>query len=237
MLDVDDTSSKIQEKDRSILQYLLDIKLELHDDDHGFKLTFVFEPNSYFAGTELTKAFHMSKPNVIEKCVGCVIEWSPGSDPTMEKKKKKVKKGGKKTTVTVSQKCESFFNFFETIELTPEEQEKRQKSQMSQMTGDDSDEEKDEEENDIGAKMDEDFELGNTFKDNIVPLALEYYLGVIENPDYDEDDDGDDDGDDSDGDDTTDKSKKSSKGGKEKLTKKQMEAMAAAGGKQECQQQ
>jgi len=28
--------------------------------------------------------------------------------------------------------------------------------------------------------MDQDFELGNMFKDNIVPLALEYYLDVID---------------------------------------------------------
>ena len=50
------------------------------------------------------------------------IEWSPGSDPTKEKKKKKVKKGGKKTNVTVMVKTESFFNFFETIEMTEEQQ-------------------------------------------------------------------------------------------------------------------
>jgi len=28
--------------------------------------------------------------------------------------------------------------------------------------------------------MDHDFDLGNDLKDDIVPLALEYYLGVIE---------------------------------------------------------
>lgn len=43
----------ITEKDRPILQYLQDIKLELHEHDQGFTLKFIFEPNSYFAGTEL----------------------------------------------------------------------------------------------------------------------------------------------------------------------------------------
>lgn len=38
----------------------------------------------------------------------------------------------------------------------------------------------DEEEKGIGEKMDEDFELGNDFKDQMIPLALEYYLEVIE---------------------------------------------------------
>jgi len=28
--------------------------------------------------------------------------------------------------------------------------------------------------------MDEDFEIGNAFKDEVVPLGLEYYLGVID---------------------------------------------------------
>jgi hypothetical protein len=36
-----------------------------------------------------------------------------------------------------------------------------------------------EEEKDLGDKMDEDFDLGNEFKDQLVPLALEYYLEVI----------------------------------------------------------
>jgi len=39
--------------------------------------------------------------------------------------------------------------------------------------------------------MDQDFELGNVFKDHVVPLALEYYLDVI---DQGEPEDGDSDG-------------------------------------------
>ena len=39
---------------------------------------------------------------------------------------------------------------------------------------DDSDEDQD-----IGEKMDVDFDLGQVFKDDVIPLALEYYLGVI----------------------------------------------------------
>lgn len=40
--------------------------------------------------------------------------------------------------------------------------------------------------------MDEDMDLGNEIKDNIVPLALELYLGVVEIGDSDdgEDEDG-----------------------------------------------
>jgi len=42
--------------------------------------------------------------------------------------------------------------------------------------------------------MDDDFELGNEFKDQLIPLALEYYLEVIEHdeePDYGDEEGGD----------------------------------------------
>lgn len=73
------------------MAYLEDVKLDLHDEGFGYTLTFGFESNSYFSGTELKKTFVMTKPNVVEKCVGSSIEWSAGCDPTKEKKKKKVK--------------------------------------------------------------------------------------------------------------------------------------------------
>ena len=166
----------ITEKDRSILQYLEDIKLNLHETGFGFTLTFVFESNSYFTGTLLKKEFVMTKPNVVEKCIGTTIEWSVGSDPTKEKKKKKVKQNGKQKTVTTTVKCDSFFNFFETVEA----------SELDKPSGEDG---SDEDENKIGEQMDRDFDMGNDIKDDIVPLALEYYLGVIEKEEEPDEDD------------------------------------------------
>ena len=60
--------------------------------------------------------------------------------------------------------------------------------------------------------MDHDFDMGNDIKDDIVPLALEYYLGVIQKEDDDDDDDDGDDDDDDD-DEKPKKSKKVAKGG------------------------
>lgn len=62
-----------------------------------------------------------------------------------------------------------------------------------QSKGDD-EKEGDEEEKDAGELMDADFDIGNEFKDQLIPLALEYYLEVIEDEDEgcescDEDDD------------------------------------------------
>ena len=138
-------------------------KLANVPDGYGFDLVFHFEKNSYFKETELKKSFVMCKQNVIEKCIGTPITWMPGCDVTKTKKKKG--KGKKKTMVTV--KCESFFNFFETVEA---------EQKPKKPADDDEDEEGDED----AEQMDEDFDLGTTFRDDLIPLALEYYLGVIE---------------------------------------------------------
>ena len=98
-------------------------------------------------------------------------------------------------------KCDSFFNFFETVEAA--------ELGNNNATGDD-DEENDEE-NKIGEQMDHDFDMGNDIKDDIVPLALEYYLGVIQKDDDDDSDEDDDDDDDDE--DLKPKKKKGKKGG------------------------
>lgn len=118
----------------------------------------------------------MSSSNVIDKCEGCEIEWTAGSDPTKAKKKKKQKKGGKKVNVTVTVKQDSFFNLFETVDADDE---------VDGKGGDDSDEGKDPE-HEFGDKMDGQMEIGNCFKDDLIPLGLEYYLGVIEQESDDE---------------------------------------------------
>ena len=64
-------------------------------------------------------------------------------------------------------------------------------------------------EKDVAELMDEDYDLGNEFKDQLIPLALEYYLEVIEEDDDDECDDDECD------DDESDKPKKGGKKGKD----------------------
>lgn len=223
MLSNKNMAAEIHEKDRAILAYLADIRLELHEHDNGFTLYFDFDSNAYFNNKTLTKKYHMSSNNVIERCEGCEINWTAGSDPTKTKKKKKQKKGGKKVNVTVTVKCESFFNFFESIDAADEKDDKPKGK------GDDSDD--GDHEHQFGEKMDQDLEIGNCFKDDLIPLGLEYYLGVIE-----QESDGDDDDIDGMGDsDEEDKAKKPKKG-----SKKDASDAAGAGGageqKQECKQ-
>lgn len=162
MCSINSVSPHIYEKDRPILGYLQDITLDLHENDFGYDLTFFFEKNSYFSQTQLKKQFFMKTPHSVDHCIGTEISWTAGSDVTKTKKKKG--KGKKKTTVTV--KCDSFFNFFETIEA---------KAPAAKPATDDSEEEDEENE-----QLEDDFQLGNSIQNDVIPLALEFYLGVIE---------------------------------------------------------
>ena len=182
MLANKETQAAIHEKDRAVLAYLSNITLDLHEEGFGYTLGFHFEKNCGFQERHLSKSFKMSQQNIIESCEGTPITWLPGCDVTKTKKKKG--KGKNKKTVTV--KADSFFNFFESIDVSKPEDAVKQA---------DSDEE--DEGNEKAEQMDEDFELGNTIKDDLVPLALEYYLGVVEQGE-DSDEDGDSDSDDND---------------------------------------
>jgi nucleosome assembly protein 1-like 1 len=115
----------------------------------------------------------MTKQNIIEKCEGTQIQWKEGKNVTEKKvkKKSKNKKTNQSKTVTKTVEQESFFNFFKTVEMPAEDALAK---------------EEDDEEKNVGDKMDEDFDLGNEFKDQLIPLALEYYMEVIE----EEEDDG-----------------------------------------------
>lgn len=46
--------------------------------------------------------------------------------------------------------------------------------------------------------MDQNFDLGTVFKEDLIPLALEYYLGVIDDDEEEDDEDNDDEGSDGD---------------------------------------
>lgn len=83
--------------------------------------------------------------------------------------------------MTVTVKCESFFNFFETVNA----------DDVDEKEGDKDDEDDGDHEHGFGEKIDMDYELGQSFKDDLIPLALEYYLGVIEQESDDEDPYGD----------------------------------------------
>jgi nucleosome assembly protein 1-like 1 len=228
MLNHPPLAGMITEKDRPILGYLANIELDLHEGEkgEGYDLIFTFLPNNYFNGTVLKKELNMKDKNILEKTTGTNIDWKDGCNPCLKKTKKK--KGKKKVNVTV--KCDSFFNFFNDIDPETEKDKKDDKKEEKEEKEEDF-EDVDDEDDDLQDKLQEELELADQFKDDLVPLALEYYLGVIDAEDEDSDDDEDGNGDgDSDSDGGNKKKKKGKKGNQDL-------PLGPDGKPQECKQQ
>ncbi|XP_031486362.1 nucleosome assembly protein 1;3-like [Nymphaea colorata] len=175
-------ADEITEHDEGALKYLKDIKWSRIDDPKGFKLDFFFDTNPYFKNSVLTKTYHMIDDDepILEKAIGTKIEWYPGKTLTQKILKKKPKKGSKNAKpITKTEDCESFFNFFSPPEV-PEDD-------------DDIDEDTAER---LQNLMEQDYDIGSTIRDKIIPHAVSWYTGeAIEADDF-EDIEGDEDEDD-----------------------------------------
>ncbi|KAI9191629.1 hypothetical protein LWI28_011121 [Acer negundo] len=235
-------SEEVTERDEGALKYLKDIKWCRIEDPKGFKLEFFFETNPYFKNSVLTKTYHMIDEDepILEKAIGTEIEWYPGKCLTQKLLKKKPKKGSKNAKpITKTEDCESFFNFFNPPQVPDDD--------------DDIDEDTAEE---LQNQMEQDYDIGSTIRDKIIPHAVSWFTGEAaqgdeleieddddddEDIDEDEDEDIEDDEEDEDDDDDDDedevKTKKKSSAGNKKGGKTQ-----AADGQQgerppECKQQ
>ena len=179
----------IFQRDEDCLKYLNDITATNFEDyNKGFTITFHFNENPYFTNTTLTKTYHLAEEDeiLIEKCEGCDIDWKEGKDLTVTVKKKKQRhKGGKNTrVVTKTEPCESFFNFFNPPTI-PED--------------DDDDDEDEDALEELEEQIEQDYELGRTIKDRIIPKAVDWYTGeAINTMQFQLDGDGHDDDDDDD---------------------------------------
>jgi len=211
----------ISEKDRPILGYLQNVELNLHKEDNGFDLTFTFGSNNYFNETVITKSLVMLDKGILDSTSSTEVTWKDGCNPTIKKQKKKKK--GKK--VTVESECESFFNIFKSLSQ-PDETAVKPK-----IPAEDDDEE-DGGEEELQEKLADDLEVAEMIKEDLIPLALEYYLGVIEKETPEEDEEGEEgEGSGDDDDDDVPKKKKGKKG------KKSQMPLGPDGKPQECKQQ
>ncbi|KNC86475.1 hypothetical protein SARC_01384 [Sphaeroforma arctica JP610] len=187
-----DIDNMIEEQDRECLESLVDVTYEyLAEGEFGFKLVFKFEPNEYFTNTELIKTYHLSDDGtstelMFERAEGTVIDWKSAEKNlcvTTKSKKQRHKASGQIRMKTSTEPRESFFNFFSPPEMPSEEDI-------------DADQEAAEE---ISERLEADYELGETIKDEIIPRAVFWFTGeALE--DYSDDDDEDDYEDDDDGD-------------------------------------
>ncbi|RDX76677.1 Nucleosome assembly protein 1;2 [Mucuna pruriens] len=178
-------AEEITERDEGALKYLRDIKWCKIDDPKGFKLEFYFDSNPYFKDSVLTKTYHMIDDDdpILEKAIGTEIEWHPGKCLTQKVLKKKPRKGSKNAKpITKTEKCESFFNFFNPAQV-PEDD-------------DDIDDDAVEE---LQNLMEHDYDIGSTIRDKIIPHAVSWFTGEAAHSDFEDIDEDEDDYDDEEG--------------------------------------
>ena len=106
----------------------------------------------------------MSAPDTIEGTRGTPIKWGNGCDPTKVTKTKRVNQ----KKVEVEEKVGSFFDIFDSLNLELKDENERESSR-DQISS-----------SDMQEKIDGDLELGLFIKNQVVPKALQLYLGVVE---------------------------------------------------------
>lgn len=180
-------SVQITDRDEGALKYLKDIKWSRIDNPKGFKIDFYFDANPFFKNSVLTKTYHMIDDNepILERAIGTEIDWYPGKNVTQKLMKKKPKKGAKNAKpVTKTEQCESFFNFFSPPQVPEDDEELDEETAES-----------------LQDLMEQDYDIGSTIRDKIIPHAVSWFTGeACQLDDLDDDVDEEDDEDEEDGD-------------------------------------
>lgn len=192
----DEFGEFITEQDEPALKFLKDIRSRRLDETNNsasFVLEFFFESNPFFENDVLTKTYHLIEkdvgPTMFDRVESTEIKWKAGKNLTIKKvtKNQGGKKGGKGKkgpvrTVTVEEPCESFFNFFNPDAFMGDE---------------------DMEEEEMEAVLEDDYEMGLTLKEEIIPNAVLWFTGEQASEyggfgfdEYDEEDDEEDEEDD-----------------------------------------
>ena len=175
---------QIEKKDEKLLKHLIDIEHIAIENSNDFMLKFYFTPNDYIQNTVITKRYIMYSSNAndegrknIKKIECTPLKWRNGMN-LLEKPKQEKGKGKKKNKKNKKEEMEeeeaSFFKFFTAKE---------------QIKGDPEKDDLDEEDETKLDMLEEDYDNAMEFIDELIPLALEYYLNIIE-VDVIEEDDG-----------------------------------------------
>lgn len=239
----------IEEHDEPVLEFLRDITkdyLDKTDLNKGFRLNFHFVENPYFTNSVITKEYHTEEESpytgdmAVKEVKASEIDWKPGKDVTVEKVSAKVKGGGaKKQKQKGKEKLEprdSFFrHFFRSLSPgmpVPDD---------VNLDMDDMSEEAEDEDQIIDMLMENDFEIGQVVKDQIIPFAVRWYTGEAAPDDSDDDDDEDEEEEEEDEEDEESDDEPKKKGGRGKKDKgKKPKIPDVEGGgekKEECKQQ
>ncbi|XP_026377656.1 nucleosome assembly protein 1;2-like [Papaver somniferum] len=166
-------AEKIGDWDEDSLKYLTDIKCCRIDTPKakGFKLDFYFHPNPYFKNAVLTKTYQYLVDDdepVLEKIIGTNIEWYRNKNDVPHKVN--LKRRSYDTRMPVNYRIMpvhykfSFFNFFDFEGYRDEEAAEK-----------------------LLETMDEDYDIGSTIRDKIIPNAVAWFTGEAKHLEYYED--------------------------------------------------
>ena len=162
------TNEPICPQDYDVLKSLTNIKIEYLDKEFdNFKLIFEFDKNEYFTNKTIEKEYHFSKDKLISKIVSTEIKWKKDKNYAQNKVKKcfKNKKTKETKEIEICSPNPSFFNFFCNVVIP----DKKQLSSLSF---------KDEKE--LSDFLDKEYEIAMELKNEIIPHASEYYIGLIQ---------------------------------------------------------
>ena len=157
----------ISDRDSDVITYLIDVRLK-YLEKPGFALDFEFSENPYFSNKVLTKSYlyheeiGLSGEFMYDHAEGADIKWSsPEHNVTVRVEQRKQRNKHTKATRTIEKtlKIDSFFNFFSPPALP------------------DIDEVEDEYAQNLQSELDLDFELGEFFKEKLIPRAVDWFTG------------------------------------------------------------
>lgn len=163
-----DIEPLITETDAKALEHLQDIRFDYLDDNLGFRLEFHFSPNEYFSNKMLGKEYRLAEAEhgtpVYDHAVGTSIDWKAGKNLCFKTIVRSQRHRSNNTTRTVKreERTESFFHFF-SPPVPPQGD-----------AGDEADKEADE----LEEQMQFDYELGELFKEQVIPNALGWFTGL-----------------------------------------------------------
>lgn len=169
-------SETITDRDSDILQSLVDVRME-YLDTPGFELIFEFADNEYFSNHILTKTYHYqaelgySGDFVYDHADGCEVNWKlreKNVTINIERRKQRNKTTKQTRTIEKLTPAESFFNFFDPPKPPAKDE---------QDEDDEEEDAEDEEDDDLEARLELDYQLGEEIKDRLIPRAVDWFTG------------------------------------------------------------
>lgn len=160
------TYNKINKNDMKVLKYLNNIDILYSNEElKNIKIRFHFDENEFIKNPILEKEYLMTDDNLIEKITSTKIEWKNKKSLFENKIIRKIK--NKKTNeikeIEEYKNLPSFFNFFYTMQF-PKKNEIKNLSFHK--------------EKDLAEFLDEEYETINELKNEILPHASEYFIGI-----------------------------------------------------------